>query len=88
MAQRVWMTAVVGIAAIVVATSAACDVANVRGPQFDVLLGPIDPAVEGAGVFILGTLSGAVAVICGLRVWREIQSDSPSRRPSVRNSND
>lgn len=85
---RLGMTALIGIAGTIMAMSAACHVASVRGPKFDVLLGPIDPTVEGAGVFIVGTLSGAVALICGLRLWREFRSDSASRMPSVRDSND
>jgi hypothetical protein len=85
-ALRVGTTALVGIAATMVAVSAACHVANVRGPQFDVVLGPIDPAIEGAEVFAVGTLSGAIALVCGLRIWREIRSDSASRGASLRDS--
>ena len=55
------------------ATSATIQVASVRGPQFDVVLSPLDPAIEGAEVFVVGTLAGAMAVICGLRLWREIR---------------
>lgn len=80
------MTALVGIAATMVATSAACHVASVRGPQFDVVLGPIDPAIEGAGVFVVGTLSGAIALVCGLRLWRDFRSDSATRGPSPEDS--
>jgi hypothetical protein len=58
----------------------------VRGPKFDVLLGPIDPAVEGAQVFIVGTLSGAVALICAFRLWTQARSHSARRLPSVTQS--
>ena len=83
---RTGLTALVGIAATMVATSAACHVASVRGPQFDVLLGPIDPAIEGAQVFIVGTLSGAVALICAFRLWTQARSHSPRRPPSLTQS--
>jgi hypothetical protein len=84
---RTGLTVLVGIAATMVATSAACRVASVRGPQVDVLLGPIDPAIEGAQVFIVGTLSGAVALICGFRLWTQVRSHSARRPPSVTQSN-
>ena len=38
------------------------------------LLGPIDPAIEGAQAFIVGTLSGAVALICAFRFWTQVRS--------------
>ena len=77
-ALRVGLTGLVGVAATLVATSAAFHVAGVSGPQFDVVLSPLDPSIEGAEVFVVGTLAGAVAVVCGLRLWREIQSDWPA----------
>ena len=83
---RGWMTALVGIVATIVASSAACDVATLRGPQFDVLLDGTDPTIKGAEVFAIGTLSGAVAVVCGLRLWREMRSHRASRCPSVTDS--
>ena len=87
-ALRVSVTALIGIVATIVATSAACEVAMVRGPQFDVLLGPIDSTIEGAQVFVMGTMAGAVAVVCGLRLWSEIRSHWATRLPSVTDSND
>lgn len=72
---RLGITAVLGIVALILAMSAACHVASVRGPQFDVVWGPVDPAVEGATVFVVGTLSGAVALVCGIRIWRAVRSD-------------
>src|SRR5688572_25060589 len=87
-ALRVSVTALIGIVATIVATSAACDVAMVRGPQFDVVLGPIDPTIESAAVFVMGTMAGAVAVVCGLRLWSEIRSHWATRPPSVTDSRD
>ena len=83
---RTGLTALVGIAATMVATSAVCHVASVRGPQFDVLLGPIDPAIEGAQAVIVGTLPGAVALICAFRFWTQVRSDSARRPPSLTQS--
>jgi hypothetical protein len=60
---------VVGIAALFTALSAALSIADTRGPQFDVVLGPIDPATELAWTWVTGTVSGAVAVFCAIRVW-------------------
>jgi hypothetical protein len=85
---RMGPVVLVGIAATVVAVSAACRVASAGGPQFDVALGPIDPAIEGAEVFVLGMLSGAIAVVCGIRLWRHTGSGSARRAPWLRDSND
>jgi hypothetical protein len=87
-ALRMALIALVGIAATVVAVSAACRVASVRGPQFDVVLGPIDPAIEGAEVFVVGMASGAIAVVCAIRLWRHTGSGSARRGPWLRDSND
>ena len=85
---RTALTASVGIAATMVATSAACHVAGVGGPQFDVPLGPIDPAFAGAQAFMVGTVSGAVALLCAFRFWTQVRSNSIRRPPSLTQSDD
>jgi len=61
---------VVGLPALLIASASACFVAGERGPRYDVVLGGPDPATTSAIVWIIGTVSGAIAVTCGVYVWR------------------